>query len=334
MTVPSRIPSSLARERKASRISFNNKVQVLYYRPNQDIEMIRERTMIDSIAISNTNFEEFQWVSNNDLVKKEPFISLNSLKAINETEMNVKGGELEGEVIVSNLALEKKVTIRYSFDGWKSWKDLDAIYHRSMIALRVDRFTFKIPAPSLKMISSLSSTLSLYPSSSSPSPSSLSLCLKEGTRWKDKMGLIGIMEEMDIKGDGRLSLTERMAELEFACRYECGKNVWWDNNKSQNYKIELIIKYEDAQRLGNLKEDNDNSNCIYNHNCTDSCNNDVKGIEKRDNGNLGSIITIVNDIEKEEEWTIVKNATSLTIPKLILDDQLCLSSSPPITARS
>ncbi|CEP11113.1 hypothetical protein [Parasitella parasitica] len=41
---------------------------------------------------------------------------------------------VQGRVLVHNLAFEKKVTIRCSFDDWKSWTDIDAYYKKPALS--------------------------------------------------------------------------------------------------------------------------------------------------------------------------------------------------------
>lgn len=353
----------------ATKTRFNNKVQILYYHSEQSIEMIRERILIRSILISQMNFDELEWIKNNDLVRREPFHSLNSLTASKRNEnghgheigngkeiMNSKGenekmaempfptiqnDKIKGEIIVANLAMEKRVIIRYSFDEWKSWNEIDATFSRSMIALKVDRFVFEISIPALSLL--------VLPMQSCESMQS--------------MPLISSLESSS------LTEMERRIQLEFACRFECGGNVWWNNNKNQNYKIDLMVKYEKAQRFENLSLepvgiDNDNLTRKENENVdknssvkrngngekNDKNGNHADNLEKNKNDN-----TDKRDRNRESEWIIIRNkiendikdettiATNVTrnagiglnIPRMTknIQDNLYLSSSPPIIAK-
>jgi hypothetical protein len=51
---------------------------------------------------------------------------------------------IKGRVLVCNLAFEKQVTIRVSFDFWKTWIDIDATYTESPKGDALDLFTFEL----------------------------------------------------------------------------------------------------------------------------------------------------------------------------------------------
>ncbi|KAI8143249.1 putative phosphatase regulatory subunit-domain-containing protein [Fennellomyces sp. T-0311] len=49
-----------------------------------------------------------------------------------------------GKCHVVNLAFEKHVMVRYTFDSWKTHTDIDAIYRESLVDSYKDRFTFEL----------------------------------------------------------------------------------------------------------------------------------------------------------------------------------------------
>ena len=54
-----------------------------------------------------------------------------------------EGGGIKGTIQVTNVAYEKRVTVRWSVDGWKTWADTDATFHSS-ISKDSDLFEFTI----------------------------------------------------------------------------------------------------------------------------------------------------------------------------------------------
>ena len=52
-----------------------------------------------------------------------------------------------GTIKVRNIAFEKKVFVRYTFDRWKNWKDLQAKYYPNSCTGYTDTFTFSIVVP-------------------------------------------------------------------------------------------------------------------------------------------------------------------------------------------
>lgn len=52
-----------------------------------------------------------------------------------------------GTIKVRNIAFEKEVFVRYTFDKWKSWNDLQAEYYPNSCTGYTDTFTFSIVVP-------------------------------------------------------------------------------------------------------------------------------------------------------------------------------------------
>lgn len=69
-------------------------------------------------------------------------VSLESLTW--ENKLNV----LKGRVLVRNIAFEKSVTIRLSFNHWKTWIDVEATHNKSSVDGALDLFTFELVTPS------------------------------------------------------------------------------------------------------------------------------------------------------------------------------------------
>ncbi|KAJ2723970.1 hypothetical protein GGI07_002257 [Coemansia sp. Benny D115] len=74
--------------------------------------------------------------------------------AAHSSSSSSSSAALEGSVKVHNLAFEKSVIVRYSFDQWRSVHQVDATYSRSLLEPQaasgrpgVDRFVFTMPVP-------------------------------------------------------------------------------------------------------------------------------------------------------------------------------------------
>ncbi|EDV22871.1 uncharacterized protein TRIADDRAFT_28341 [Trichoplax adhaerens] len=53
----------------------------------------------------------------------------------------------EGTIKVRNIAFEKAVFVRYTFNSWKTWKDLKAQYYPNSCTGYSDTFIFRIIVP-------------------------------------------------------------------------------------------------------------------------------------------------------------------------------------------
>jgi len=56
----------------------------------------------------------------------------------------LRGSVLEFKIYVKNLAFLKKVTVRYSYDGWQTFHDKDADFEMSDHAKNIDRFCWRM----------------------------------------------------------------------------------------------------------------------------------------------------------------------------------------------
>jgi hypothetical protein len=107
---------------------------------------------------------------------------------------------LLGKCRVSNIAYEKQVTVRHSFDYWKTYQEIDASFHESITTAAAkkkewDIFTFDIDIPS--SLISVSSSLKGHQH------------IKPITCW-------------------------------IALRYKVIGREFWDNNDGKNYQVEII----------------------------------------------------------------------------------------------
>ncbi|XP_029940022.1 protein phosphatase 1 regulatory subunit 3B [Salarias fasciatus] len=60
----------------------------------------------------------------------------------------LRGGALAGTVRVKNVAFEKRVALRVSFDAWRSHADVDCVYVRDAFpGAAGDAFAFSVPLP-------------------------------------------------------------------------------------------------------------------------------------------------------------------------------------------
>jgi len=87
--------------------------------------------------------------------------------------------QIHGSVRVKNIDFSKRVVVRFTYDEWLTWEEVEAYYVQNSCDGFSDRFEFN-------------------------------LCIDPS-------------KIMDGKG------------LNFACRYECGSQEFWDNNCNRNY---------------------------------------------------------------------------------------------------
>ncbi|KAF9897336.1 hypothetical protein BX616_005772 [Lobosporangium transversale] len=60
-------------------------------------------------------------------------------------ELSVDQTELEGKILVQNIAFHKHVSVRYTVDFWQSFTEVMAEYEESIPSSSMDRFSFEIP---------------------------------------------------------------------------------------------------------------------------------------------------------------------------------------------
>lgn len=138
---------------------------------------------------------------------------------------------LRGTILVQNLAYHKQVTVRYSTDGWRSFREVEASYMgtSSPSALWMsggfkdstyDQFEFMIEA------SEQFDRLEQICGSSFPK----SFAEEED----DDLPLIPGLDEIDNNCISSCDTKEMMA---FACQYEVNGESYWDSNDGLNYEI-------------------------------------------------------------------------------------------------
>jgi hypothetical protein len=72
---------------------------------------------------------------------------ITQMVSLENVSWNNARSTIEGRVLVHNLAFEKKVTIRMSFNHWQTWVDIDAKYKETSKDDALDRFTFEFITP-------------------------------------------------------------------------------------------------------------------------------------------------------------------------------------------
>lgn len=121
--------------------------------------------------------------------------------------VNVQNGMLCGKVRVSNLGYKKKVFIRYTFDDWATFQDVNCLYSDGSSSSNTDNFTFTI-IPSKKCV--LSAIDSLNKNSTSKQSSSADL--------------------------------QPTLKLNFAVGYQVNEQQYWDNHFGRNYVYDCLFK--------------------------------------------------------------------------------------------
>lgn len=141
-------------------------------------------------------------------VGKEPW----QLKVgLERFEMTRCGKVLEGSILVANVAFEKKITVRWSYNGWKSSSTVNARFKRQRDTL-VDEFVFTIAIDSA--LEELQDTVSVQR-------------LKESAYGEANNVSMHISMAIRFQHPGQLG-----AFAEF-----------WDNNDGKNYNLELARQY-------------------------------------------------------------------------------------------
>jgi hypothetical protein len=140
------------------------------------------------------------------------FQRLNERKVLLESFYN-RFAYLSGVVRVLSLSYHKRVSIRYTFDNWKSFKTAPASYIENSFDGSTDRFTFELPVDGRFMINELA-------------------------------------EKMHMRQDERHAFIYNCGSvlcftIQFAVCYEtlsngCVSNAYWDNNCGANYTIECF----------------------------------------------------------------------------------------------
>jgi hypothetical protein len=96
-----------------------------------------------------------KWATYKSLSSEHTMIRMESIQLAhsNQGDTNNQSKALLGKCRVSNVAYEKQVTVRHSFDYWKTYQEIDASFHESITTAAAkkkewDVFTFDIDVPS------------------------------------------------------------------------------------------------------------------------------------------------------------------------------------------
>jgi len=148
----------------------------------------------------------------------QPGISADFFQRLNERKILLDSfynrfAYLSGVVRVISLSFHKRVSIRFTFDNWNSFKTAPASYIENSFDGSTDRFTFELPVDGRFMLNELS-------------------------------------EKLQLQQDERNTFTYNCGNvlcftIQFAICYEtlnngCVTNAYWDNNCGANYTIECF----------------------------------------------------------------------------------------------
>lgn len=170
-------------------------------------------------------------------IKPDFYIKLNEKKVLVET-LYTKSVIISGIIRVMNMCFNKRVSIRYTIDKWKTFNNVDASYINNSCDGLTDRFNFN-----LNLEPFLIQNFSNYDCNSSSSNA--------------------------INNENPNDINEKLFQLEFAVCYETMPNEYethsyWDNNSGINYLVDcLTVKENDSITLpncidGGLACDNEN----------------------------------------------------------------------------
>lgn len=143
-----------------------------------------------------------RWATYKSLKSEHIMIRMENIQLAypHQDDKNNHSKVLLGKCRVSNVAYEKQVTVRHSFDYWKTYQEIDASFHESITTAAAkkkewDMFTFDIGVPS-----------SLIP-------------LLSSCKGQQHIGPITCW---------------------IALRYKVSGQEFWDNNDGKNYQVEII----------------------------------------------------------------------------------------------
>ncbi|KAF9180898.1 hypothetical protein BGZ51_005812 [Haplosporangium sp. Z 767] len=60
-------------------------------------------------------------------------------------ELSEDQSELQGKILIQNIAFHKHVSVRYTIDYWQTYSEVNAEFEESILGSSLDRFTFKFP---------------------------------------------------------------------------------------------------------------------------------------------------------------------------------------------
>ena len=123
--------------RGSKHVTFLERVKYIYFDTTENPLQIAKQ-QFKLIAIENGHE-----IHADDVVKTRIGGVLENVSIANFGVNDDQFLRLEGHVLMNNLAYEKKVTIRYTFDNWKEYKDITGFYVNS-VSKSLDRFAFVI----------------------------------------------------------------------------------------------------------------------------------------------------------------------------------------------
>lgn len=122
--------------RRSKHVTFLERVKYIYFDTDKPVKIPKQQFKL--IAIENGHE-----IHADDVVKTRIGGVLENVSISNFRVNDDQSIRLEGHILINNLAYEKKVTIRYTFDDWKEYKDITGFYVNSVTNNR-DRFAFII----------------------------------------------------------------------------------------------------------------------------------------------------------------------------------------------
>ncbi|KAI7856981.1 putative phosphatase regulatory subunit-domain-containing protein, partial [Circinella umbellata] len=134
---------------QADQLSDN--VPHFHYEQQQKHQVTPERTMVSTTAklVLINNKEEQEGVTAlkkaHQLLPIQVPLKLNSVHIVHNLQGKNSSSvpTIVGTCHVANLAFEKNVMVRYTFDNWSTFTDINAIYCESMAGSTIDRFNFE-----------------------------------------------------------------------------------------------------------------------------------------------------------------------------------------------
>lgn len=119
--------------KKTGHITFSDTISRVYFQTDVPVQsLLRPRRECALYRISSLG-------GHAPTRRQSLFCSLETLSLVAQ---GADWARLEGVVLVRNLAYEKRVTARYSLNGWKTFSDVDGQFVSANATASLDRFVF------------------------------------------------------------------------------------------------------------------------------------------------------------------------------------------------
>lgn len=157
-TFPRRKPSPIRRKSKSVHFADSKGLDLVSVQTfNEEKEILDQFSKLASFTQTTAGKRRLKHEQNSSKNKKSNDTQSRKLSekvtrqlawqrvCVEKTEF-LKSGNIRGEMFVANLAYEKHVKVRFSWDSWHTQQEIDGEFH-SNCTKDIDKFVFEIPIP-------------------------------------------------------------------------------------------------------------------------------------------------------------------------------------------